>query len=138
MISLPRDSPGSLIMRGEDGRPVDIPISSIPEDIKPDNFYQNSYWMHRPDGEELKELVMGYLNKRDLTHAEVQALAQYIYDYNGNIAVASYLLSGRDKGILEFQVEVMGKLREVLKMASERKHINEMINIGRDYGNDPL
>ena len=40
------------------GRPVAIPISKIPEEIRPDNWFENAYWRHRPDGEDLEPLII--------------------------------------------------------------------------------
>ena len=39
------------------GKSVPIPVSSIPEEIRPDNWFENPYWRHRPDGEDLDGLV---------------------------------------------------------------------------------
>lgn len=128
----------SLIVRDRrTGQPVAIPISSIPAEIRPDNWFENPDWRHRPDRGDLEPMVRALFSQDFLGPRSIQALAQYIVDYACHIAVAAYLFGGGE-GSLEFNVECIRKLRALQAAARDKRNIKEMIRVGMDYALDPF
>jgi len=84
----------AIVVRDRAGNPVQIPVSSIPAEIRPDNWFENAYWMHRPDGDRFRPIIGKLLEKQTLTQEEVKTLAQYTMDFAAHTAVAYYLFSG--------------------------------------------
>jgi len=126
----------SLIVRDlRTGKPVAIPISSIPAEIRPDKWFENAYWRHRPDKEDLEPLIRALYTSDFLEPRSIQVLAQYVVDYACHIAVAAYLFGGGHK-TLEFNAECIRKLRELKASAKEKRDIREMIRVGMDYALD--
>ena len=119
------------------GRPVTIPTSMIPEEIRPDNWFENPDWRYRSDRNILEPLICGYLEKNKLAPYEVRFVAQYLVDYACHIAVAAYIFGGGDE-TLEFNVECINRLRALAKSASTREDIGVMIRVGMEYALDPL
>ena len=119
------------------GRPVTIPTSMIPEEIRPDNWFENPDWRYRSDRNILEPLICGYLEKKKLAPHEVRFVAQYLVDYASHIAVAAYIFGGGDE-TLEFNVECIKRLKVLAKSASNREDISVMIRVGMEYAMDPL
>ena len=131
-------SPGFLIVRDrKTGRPVSIPISSIPVEVHPSKWRENAYWMWSPDRPILEPLIRKYLDQKDLYDSEVRILASYMVDYACHIAVMGYLFGGPEHN-LEYNLECIRKLREIQARAHTRADLNEMINVGMDYALDCL
>jgi len=128
----------SLIVRDRrTGKPVTIPISSIPAEIRPDNWFENGYWRYRPDKEDLEPLIQALFSQDFLGPRSIEVLAQYIVDYACHIAVAAYIFGGGPE-TLEFNVECIKKLRELREKAQDKRDIREMIRVGMDYALDPF
>jgi len=123
-----------LIVRDRSGQPVHIPISSIPEEIRPDNWFENPDWRHRPDSGELEPLVRAFFSDEPLDQEAIAKLAQYIVDYAAFIAVGTYIFSG-GRGV-EYNAEVLKRLRELRGRATSKENIREMIDVGMDYALD--
>jgi len=119
------------------GRPVAIPISSIPPEIRPDNWFDNAYWRHRPDRGDLEPMIQALYSQDFLGPRSIQVLAQYIVDYACHIAVAAYIFGGGPES-LEFNVECIKKLRELKASAKHKRDIREMIRVGMNYALDPF
>jgi len=118
------------------GRPVHVPISSVPESIRPDNWYDNAYWMHRPDSGELKPIVEKLLGEDPLSRDEAARLAQYMVDYAAHIAVTVWLFSGGQS--VDYYVELMRRLRQMRDTATKRRHVMRMLQLGLEQGLDFL
>jgi len=118
------------------GRPVHVPVSSVPEAIRPDNWFENAYWMHRPDSAELKPIVEKLLGEDALSRDEVTRLAQYIVDYAAHIAVTVWLFSGG--GNVDYYSELVRRLRQMRDTATERRHVMRMLQLGLEQGLDFL
>jgi len=121
-------------VRDRAGNPVYIPISSIPEAIQPDNWFENPDWRYRPDRGDLEPLVRALFKDEPLNQKSIAKLAQYIVDYAASIAVGTYILSGG--GGVEYNAEVLKRLRELRGRATSRENVREMIVVGMDYALD--
>jgi len=127
----------SIIVRDRaTGRPVHVPVSSVPEAIRPDNWYDNAYWMHRPDGAELKPIVEKLLGEDPLSRDEAARLAQYMVDYAAHIAVTVWLFSGGQS--VDYYGELIRRLRQMRDTATKRKHVMRMLQLGLEQGLDFL
>ena len=118
------------------GKPVHVPVSSVPEAIRPDNWFENAYWMHRPDSAELKPIIQKLLGEDPLSRDEAARLAQYVVDYAAHIAVTVWLFSG-GQGV-DYYVELMRRLRQMRGTATKRKHVMRMLQLGLEQGLDLL
>jgi len=118
------------------GRPVHVPVSSVPEAIRPDNWFENAYWMHRPDSAELKPIIQKLLGEDALSRDEIARLAQYIVDYAAHIAVTVWLFSGA--GDVDYYGELMRRLRQMRGTATKRKHVMRMLQLGLENSLDFL
>ena len=116
------------------GEPVPIPTSSIPKEIRPDNWFENWYWRYRPDKEDLEPLIRALYDDYPLNEEGIKKLAQYLVDYACHVAVASYIFFGE----LDYNVPCIKKLRELRDGATSKDDIREMIRVGMDYALDPL
>lgn len=119
------------------GIPVLIPLSTIPVEIRPDNWFENPDWRFRGDRRVLEPLLLRYLEKDELEEYEVRFVAQYIVDYACHIAVAGYIFSP-DKSGYEFNVEFIRMLRALRDKARTREDISEMVDVAMEYALDPL
>ena len=119
------------------GRPMEIPTSSIPKEIRPDNWFENAYWMSRTDRNVLEPLIRALYEERNLASVEIQILAQYIIDYACHIAVMAYLFGGGQE-TLEFNAECIKTLRFMACKARTKRDIRNMINKGMEYALDPF
>lgn len=118
------------------GRPVHVPVSSVPEAIRPDNWFENAYWMYRPDSDELKPIIQKLLGEDALSRDETARLAQYIVDYAAHIAVTVWLFSGGQS--VDYYVELMRRLRQMRGTATKRKHVMRMLQLGLENSLDFL
>ena len=118
------------------GKPVHVPVSSVPESIRPDNWFENAYWMHRPDSADLKPIIQKLLDNKPLKKEEVEKLAQYIVDYAAHIAVTVWLFSGGQS--VDYYVELMRRLRQMRGTATKRKHVMRMLQLGLENSLDFL
>ena len=123
-----------LIVRNRAGNPIYIPISSIPEAIRPDNWFENPDWRYRPDRGDLEPLVKALFKDEPLDQEAIAKLAQYIVDYAASIAVGTYIFSGG--GGVEYNAEIIRRLKELRDGATSRENITEMIDVGMDYALD--
>lgn len=119
------------------GKPVSISVSSIPEEIRPDNWYENPFWRYTTMRRILKPLINALYTDKPLLVNEIRCLAQYIIDYACHIAVGVYLFGGGKENIT-FNVECIQKLRILSKGASTKDDIREMIRVGMNYALDPF
>lgn len=119
------------------GRPVQIPVSFIPEAIRPDNWFENPYWRYRPDGEDLEPLIQALFADAPLELEQIKKLAQYILDYACHIATAAYIFGGGRESV-EYNSEAVARLRALARMATTKEHIREMIRVGMEYALDPF
>ena len=117
-------------------RPVHVPVSSVPEAIRPDNWFENPYWMHRPDCDKLKPIVQKLLDDKRLTRDDVARLAQYVVDYAAHIAVTVWLFSGG--GSVDYYAGLVGRLRRMRDTATKRKHVMRMLQLGLEHSLDFL
>jgi len=118
------------------GKPVHVPVSSVPESIRPDNWFENAYWMHRPDGDELKPIIQKLLGEDPLSRDEAARLAQYVVDYAAHIAVTVWLFSGGQS--VDYYGELMRRLRQMRGTATKRKHVMRMLQLGLENSLDFL
>ncbi len=119
----------SIIVRDRiTGNPVHVPVSSVPMAIRPDNWFENAYWMHRPDCAEFRPLIQKLLEDEPLTRDDVAKLAQYIVDYAAHIAVTVWLFSGG--GNVDYYVGLVGRLRQMRDKATGRRHVMRMLQVG--------
>jgi len=126
----------AIVVRDRAGNPVQILVSSIPAEIRPDNWFENAYWMHRPDGDRFRPIIGKLLEKQPLTQEEVKALAQYTVDFAASIAVAYYLFSGlRDVGGYG---ELIPRLRRMRDEATRGRHVMAMLQLCLEHSLDPL
>jgi hypothetical protein len=125
-----------IIVRDRAGKPVQIPVYSIPEEIRPDNWYENPDWRHRPDRAAFEPIVQKLLSEQPMTRDEVKRLAQYVVDYAAHIAVAVYLFSGRQH--IDYYGGLIRRLRQMRDTATRRKHVMRMLQLGLDQGLDFL
>jgi len=127
----------SIIVRDRiTGNPVHVPVSSVPMAIRPDNWFENAYWMHRPDSTELKPIVEKLLGEDALSRDEVTRLAQYIVDYAAHIAVTVWLFSGGQNVV--YYSELVRRLRHMRGTATKRKHVMRMLQLGLEHSLDFL
>lgn len=129
----------SLIVRDrETGKPVAVPISSIPEEIRPDNWYENPQWQYSRAllSEEVAEFFKD--SKAEIHEQSARRLAQYIYDYAANIAVAGWLFGDNKQEYLEFMRPCLQQLRTLKEKAQTKRDILDMIHISMDYAVDPF
>ncbi len=125
-----------IIVRDRAGNPVQIPVSSIPEEIRPDNWYENPDWRHRPDRAAFEPIVQKLLTEQPMTRDEVARLAQYVVDYVAHIAVAVYLFSGNQH--IDYYGGLLRRLRQMRDTATRRRHVMRMLQLGLDQGLDFL
>ena len=125
-----------FIVRDRAGNPVQIPASSIPEAIRPDNWYETPDWRHRPDRAAFEPIVQKLLTEQPMTRDEVARLAQYVVDYAAHIAVAVYLFSGRRHVV--YYGGLLRRLRLMRDTATRRRHVMRMLQLGLDHGLDFL
>ena len=126
----------AIVVRDRAGNPVQIPVSSIPEEIRPDNWFENAYWMHRPDSDRFRPVIGKLLEEQRLTGDEIRMLAQYVVDYAASIAVAVYLFSGqRDTG---YYGGLVRQLRQMRDEATKRKHVMRMLQLCLEHSLDML
>lgn len=118
------------------GKPVHVPVSSVPETIRPDNWFENAYWMHRPDSTELKPIIQKLLDETPLTREDVEKLAQYVVDYAAHIAVTVWLFSG-GQGV-DYYGDLVRRLRQMRNTATKKKHIMRMLQLGLEHSLDFL
>jgi len=118
------------------GKPVHVPVSSVPESIRPDNWFENAYWMHRPDSADLKPIIQKLLDNKPLKKEEVEKLAQYIVDYAAHIAVTVWLFSGGQS--VDYYVGLVRRLRQMRGTATKRKHVMRMLQLGLENSLDFL
>jgi len=118
------------------GNPVHVPVSSVPMAIRPDNWFENPDWMHRPDSAELKPIVEKLLGEDALSREEVARLAQYIVDYAAHIAVTVWLFSGGQN--VDYYRELIRRLRQMRGTATRRRHVMRMLQLGLEQGLDFL
>ena len=118
------------------GRPAHVPVSSVPESIRPDNWFKNAYWMHRPDSAEFKPIIQKLLDDKPLTKEDVRKLAQYIVDYAAHIAVTVWLFSGGRN--IDYYSGLVGRLRQMRDTATRRKHVMRMLQLGLEHSLDFL
>ena len=118
------------------GKPVHVAVSTVPEPIRPDNWYENAYWMYRPDCEEFKPIIQKLLGEDQITKKDVKKLAQYIVDYAAHIAVAVWLFSGGQ--YLDYYSDLVKRLRQMRDKATKRKHVMRMLQLGLEQGLDFL
>ena len=124
-----------LIVRDrKSGRPVAIPISSIPEEIRPENWFENAYWRYRSDGEDLEPMIQALYDGSPLSEESIRKLSQYIFDYACHISVMGYLFGG----VQEYNIECIRKLREIKKEAKSKEDVKTMIRLGMEYALDPF
>ena len=126
----------TIIVRDRAGNPVQIPVSSIPEEIRPDNWYMNPDWRHRPDRAAFEPIVQKLLTEQPMTRDEVARLAQYVVDYAAHIAVAVYLFSGGEH--IGYYGGLVRRLRQMRDGATRRRHVMRMLQLGLDHGLDFL
>jgi len=118
------------------GRPVHVPVSSVPEAIRPDNWFENPDWRHRPDGAEFSPIIQKLLDDKPLTREEVGKLAQYVVDYAAHIAVTVWLFSGG--GSVDYYAGLVGRLRRMRDTATRRRHVMRMLQLGLEHSLDFL
>ncbi len=106
-------------------------------EIQPDHWFENAYWMNRPDKEDLKPLINALYTQDFLGPRSIRVLAQYIVDYACHIAVMAYLFGG-GRETLEFNAECLKALRFMASEARTKRDIRNMINKGMDYALDPF
>lgn len=126
-----------VVQNRKTGKPVSIPTSSIPEEIRPDNWYENPFWRYTTMRRILDPLINALYTDTPLLVNEIQCLAQYMVDYACHIAVGVYLFGGGKESIA-LNVECIKKLRTLMKGASTKDDIREMIRVGMDYALDPF
>lgn len=131
------DSRSLIVTDRITGKPVAIPISSIPPEIRPDVWFENPDWRFRPDRGDLEPMIRALFSQDFLGPRSIQVLAEYIVDYACHIAVAVYVFGG-GKDSLEFNGECIRKLRELKASAKDKRDIREMIRVGMDYALDPF
>jgi len=125
-----------IIVRDRAGNPAEIPVSSIPEEIRPDTWYMNPDWRHRPDRAAFEPIVQKLLSEQPMTREEVARMAQYVVDYAAHIAVAVYLFSGSQH--IDYYGSLIRRLRQMRDTATRRRHVMRMLQLGLDQGLDFL
>jgi len=118
------------------GRPVHVPVSRVPEAIRPDSWFENPDWRHRPDSAEFRPIIQKLLDDKPLTRDEVSRLAQYVVDYAAHIAVTVWLFSGG--GSVDYYAGLVGRLRRMRDRATSRRHVMGMLQLGLEQGLDFL
>jgi len=130
-------STNSIIVRDRaTGKPVHVPVSSVPESIRPDNWFENPDWRHRPDGDELKPIIQKLLGEDALSRDEAAKLAQYVVDYAAHIAVTVWLFSGGKS--IDYYGDLVRRLRQMRDTATKRKHVMRMLQLGLEHSLDFL
>lgn len=130
--------PRALTVRNKrTGEPMDIPTDSIPREIWPENWYENSYWMYNPDRPVLEPLIRRYLNNEELSEAEVKLLATYFLDHACHIAIMGYLFGGGPES-LENNLPYIRRLRSLAASASAVEDLRTMVDVGMEYALDPF
>lgn len=120
-----------------------FPISDIPKSLWPDTWYDNPYWMQRPDSQRLGTIIRKYLKDRRLQPLDIfdiKFFAQYIVDYAGLVSSLAYLHSDRvDKNFIVQQNSIlMFKLKELFKSVDSSDGIQKMVDLCQECGVDPL
>jgi len=118
------------------GKPVHVPMSSVPESIRPDNWFENPDWRYRPDRAEFEPIIQKLLDDKPLKKEDVAKLAQYIVDYAAHIAVTVWLFSG-GQGV-DYYGGLVRRLRQMRGTATKRKHVMRMLQLGLEYSLDFL
>ena len=126
----------TIIVKDQAGNPVQIPVSSIPEEIRPDNWFENPDWRHRPDRAAFEPIIQKLLTEQPMTRDEVKRLAQYVVDCAAHIAVAVYLFSGNH--YIDYYGGLLRRLRMMRDTATRRRHVMRMLQLGLDHGLDFL
>jgi len=116
---------------------VYYPTSTIPEEICPENWYDNPYWLHNPDLKDVRPLIEDYLRNQDIPLEGVRRLANYFVDYACHIAIAAYIFGGGE-ATLVFNVDVIKRLRALARSASTLEDLRTMIDVGMEYALDPI
>jgi hypothetical protein len=118
---------------------VEIPISAIPKELWPDNWYENAYWQYSKAV--TREEIGKFFEDREEEISEDLAvkLAQYIYDYAANIAVAGWLFNAGDRDeYLEFMRPCLQQLSAMKNKARTRRDVMDMVHIAVEYAVDPF
>ena len=126
----------TIIVRDRAGNPVQIHVSSIPEEIRPDSWYENPDWRHRPDRAAFEPVIQKLLTEQPMTREEVTRMAQYVVDYAAHIAVAVYLFSGTQH--TDYYGGLIRRLRQMRDTATRRKHVMKMMQLCLDNSLDFL
>lgn len=129
----------SLIVRDRrTGQPVAIPISTIPKELWPDNWYENAYWQYSKAL--VREEVAKFFeqSKKEIPEQLAEKLAQYIYDYAANIAVAGWLFNPNRDEYLEHMRPCLLKLSALKNKARTKKDVMDMIHTAMGYAVDPF
>jgi hypothetical protein len=132
-------SPSGLIVRDRrTGQPITIPLSTIPKELWPDNWYENAYWMY--SRALCREEVAKFFehSQKEIPEALAEKLAQYIYDYVANIAVAGWLFAENRDEYLEFMRPCLQKLSAKKNKSRTRKDVMDMVHIALEYAVDPF
>ena len=114
-----------------------ISVHEVPEELRPDNWYLNPYWVF--SGALSREEVLKFL-RGDVDVLLARKVAQYVLDYVCNMASATYLaLPPGDRDLyLRFMAPVIRRLREVKERVRSRDDVWDMVETALDVGMDPF
>jgi hypothetical protein len=133
------ESPRGLIVRDRrTGQPVEVPLSAIPKELWPDTWYENAHWQYSKaiTREEIGKFFEG--RGKEISEELAIKLAQYIYDYAANIAVAAWLFNPDKEEYLEFMRPYITKLAAIKNKARTKKDVLDMLHVALECAADPF
>lgn len=131
-------NPTGLYMRDGKGRLVLVPLERIPKELWPDTWFENAYW--RFNGALSIQDIKQLWEDDALSEEFVQKVAQYIFDFAANCAVAVWLLDqeAHKSEYLEYVRPLLQQLSAWKQKARTRKDVLEMLRLAEAYALDPM
>lgn len=131
--------PVSIIVRDRrTGMPVRLSTCIIPDALRPDNWYENACWQYSRalTREEVGKFLQD--QKSEIPYVLARKLAQYIYDYAANIAVAAWIFSDDRDKYYEYMLPCLQKLRQLKPKAKTKQDVLDMLHVAMEYAVDPF
>ena len=130
--------PSHLIVRNKyTGEPMAVPTSEIPQEVWPENWYDQPYWLHNPELQYLRPLMDDYLHNRELNPSQVKILATYFLDYACHIVIMGFLFGGGQEHV-DLCLPYIRRLRALKEFAKTMEDLRTMIDVGMEYALDPI
>jgi len=115
-------------------------IVEIPSIFVPPKRSKHPYWKYRDDKDRLKTLLSKFLNKEQLSEAEVKEIADYFLNYSLHVMSMAYASMDEEFRSIyaKENKELARKIREMTSRARSRLDLEAIIGLLLEYGIDPI